>query len=91
VSRAKLNLSQRIVIVVGLGVALRFFGDWVTTLGSHSVFGWVSYAPLSNESQSTGPAGPGGLHYGWRILIWIALTVVWAAVSIIVLRSREKM
>ena len=55
--RRTLDRGQRIVIVVGLGVALYFFGGWITTRGTGAQFGWVAYAPLSSATSSPG-AGP---------------------------------
>ena len=80
----RLNRAQRIVVVIGLGVALGFFGGWVTALGSVSgAFGWTGYAPL--RVATFGPES--GLHPWVRLVIWLALTVVWAGTSIILLRS----
>ena len=76
----RLNLRQRIVGVIGLGVGLWFFGQWATSWGA---VGWVGYAPLSNTTF----VPPGGLHAWVRLLIWLALTLVWVTLSMIILRS----
>ena len=67
------------VVVVGLGAGLYFFGSWLTTRGEVG-FGWVGYAPLSDF--------PGGLHPWIRLLIWLALIVVWVGAGVVLLRSR---
>jgi heme/copper-type cytochrome/quinol oxidase subunit 1 len=77
----KLNLPQRIVIVVALGLVLGVFGEWITLRGATS-FGWVAYAPLSTSTSHRN-----GLTFGWITLVWIGLTVLWAALSVAVLRS----
>ncbi|MGC1418948.1 MAG: hypothetical protein WA786_02350 [Acidimicrobiales bacterium] len=79
----RLNSAQRVVIVIGVGAALLFFGDWVTSLGSRSFTGWTGYAPL----QSTYVPYLGGLHPWARLVIWLALIALWLAMSIALLRS----
>jgi heme/copper-type cytochrome/quinol oxidase subunit 1 len=79
------NIRQRIVVVIGSGAALYLFGSWLTTRGEVD-FGWVAYAPLSNAVSSGG--FPGGLHPWARLLIWIALILVWVGTSVVLLRSR---
>lgn len=81
---ARLNVAQRIVIVVGLGIGLAFFGHWVTNLGVHRV-GWLSYAPLSRTVYAL---PQGGLHPWARLLIWLVLTALWLGASLALLRSR---
>jgi heme/copper-type cytochrome/quinol oxidase subunit 1 len=71
-----LNRAQRIVIVVGLGVALLALGEWLTALGSNLPYGWVAYAPLS------GQFGPDGLHPWVRLIIWLVLITVWVLLSL---------
>ncbi|MGA2294172.1 MAG: hypothetical protein ABSG24_02975 [Acidimicrobiales bacterium] len=80
----RFNGAQRVVIVIAAGAALLFFGDWVTALGSRSLTGWTGYAPL----QSTYVPYLGGLHPWVRLVIWLALIALWAAMSIALLRSR---
>jgi hypothetical protein len=75
-----LNQSQRIVTIVGLGAALYVFGIWFTGLDSNLPYGWVAYAPLSNQFNVT------GLHPWVRLIIWIVLIAVWALVSVWLLR-----
>jgi len=74
----RLARGQRVVLVIALGVALGAVGSYLDAWGSSPV-GWVAYAPL-------GPATRGGLHPWVRLLLWLALTAVWAACSLVVLR-----
>jgi hypothetical protein len=76
VKNRSLNGAQRIVIVVGLGVALYALGEWLTALGSNLPYGWVAYAPVS------GQFGPDGLHPWVRLLIWLALIALWVISSV---------
>jgi heme/copper-type cytochrome/quinol oxidase subunit 1 len=67
----RLRLPQRIVIIVGLAVALWFVGRYIVA-GRSGSFGWVAYAPLSHATD--GPnfggmapwaaAGVAGTHGG---------------------------
>ena len=84
--RASLNYSQRIVIVVGVGVALYFFGTWAMTWGTRGLTGWVGYAPLSNTATSTFLGT--GLHPWVRLVIWLILAAAWVGSSLVLLRSR---
>jgi heme/copper-type cytochrome/quinol oxidase subunit 1 len=78
------NQRQRIVVVIGLGLALGVVGEWVTNWDNGS-FGWVGYAPLSRATF-----GPDtGLHSWVRFLIWLVLAVLWTAISVWLLRSSE--
>ena len=78
-----LNVAQRVVVVSGLGIGLLFFGQWVTTRGSLS--GWTGYAPLSNSFQLSGGMQP------WvRLIVWLALTLVWMVISLVLLKTRRK-
>lgn len=79
-------MHQRIVIVIGLGVGLYFFGGWVTTRGGVGS-GWVAYAPLANAVNTADLPGP-GLHPWVRLLIWLALIALWVVVGVLLLRSR---
>lgn len=78
-----LSKPQRVVVVIALGFALWAVGSYVVSLGSGG-FGWTGYAPLT--------AGGGfaplsrGLHDWLRLIIWLVLTGLWAAVSIRLLR-----
>jgi hypothetical protein len=76
---ARLNMAQRVIIVIAFGVALALFGYWVA-LHDVYAFGWVSYTPMPTRI-----AKPRGLTFGEIILVWLGLTIAWAVVSIIVL------
>jgi heme/copper-type cytochrome/quinol oxidase subunit 1 len=79
----RLNLAQRIVIVVALAAVLDLAGDWITSIGrGPAAFGWVAYAPLSSATSGGGP------NFQWRFLVWILLAVVWAVLSVIVFRPK---
>ena len=80
---SRLNARQRIVVVIGLGVGLYFFGGWATTRGSCV---WVAYAPLSNSVNTADLPGP-GLHPWVRLVIWLVLIVIWVIAAIALLRS----
>jgi hypothetical protein len=80
-----LNMAQRVVIVVALGVGLVLFGRWIVGYWQGDTFGWVAYAPLSGATNA-----PRALLHPWvRLVIWLALTVVWAAGSLAVLSTRR--
>jgi len=78
-------MQQRIVVVIGLGVGLYFFGGWVTTRGGAGA-GWVAYAPLSHAVDTAQLPGS-GLHPWVRLVIWLALIVVWVVASVAILRN----
>lgn len=71
----KLAKAQRVVVVVALGAAFLAMGSYLLTLGQHGLaFGWSGYAPLSTRP-------------GWvPLIVWLALTCLWAVVSIRLLR-----
>jgi len=75
----KLSKAQRVVIVVALGAAFLSIGSFILSLGQHGVaFGWTGYAPFTTPSVGR-PA--------WLdLIVWLALTCLWAAASIRVLR-----
>lgn len=83
-----LNVRQRVVVIVGLGAGLYFFGSWLTTRGEGGSSGWVAYAPLSGAVNASDLPGP-GLHPWVRLLIWLALTAVWVVVGVGLLRQRR--
>jgi hypothetical protein len=71
-------------VVVGLGVAVYLLGVWLTTIGSHSDTGWTGYAPTSNSNFTV---FNGGLHPWVRLLIWLALILLWVAASLVLLKE----
>jgi heme/copper-type cytochrome/quinol oxidase subunit 1 len=76
-----LSRSQRIVVVIGLGVALYFAGGYVTSLGRPT--GWFAYAPLSTATF----APPGRLSPLLQFVVWLILVVMWVAGSLLILRE----
>jgi heme/copper-type cytochrome/quinol oxidase subunit 1 len=82
----KFDRPQRVVVVVGMGLALYVFGLWAIALGAHLPTGWTGYAPLqSNQAVSF---LEGGLHPWVRLVIWLVLIAVWVGLSCEVLRDR---
>jgi heme/copper-type cytochrome/quinol oxidase subunit 1 len=79
----RLNIGQRVVVVVTLGLALGILADYLTGLGGVGVgvrTGWYAYAPL------TGQISPGLGEPGWlRLVIWLAAIALWALTSLRVL------
>jgi cytochrome bd-type quinol oxidase subunit 1 len=82
----RLNRGQRVVVIVALAVALYFAGSYVETLGRS---GWVAYAPLRDQATYAPlSAFPNvGLHPWVRLVVWLGLTIIWAACSLALLRS----
>jgi heme/copper-type cytochrome/quinol oxidase subunit 1 len=76
----RLNMAQRVVVVVTFGLALGTVGNYLTGLGGR-VTGWYAYAPLSGQRQAPGIGEPGWL----RLLIWLAALSLWALTSLRVL------
>jgi heme/copper-type cytochrome/quinol oxidase subunit 1 len=81
---ARLNLGQRIVLVVALGALTYLLGIWISYQGKQ--FGWVAYAPLSSSTSGR----LGGLTFGWTVLIWAGLTLVWVLLSLLVLGAKAR-
>jgi heme/copper-type cytochrome/quinol oxidase subunit 1 len=76
--RTRLDRPQRVVLVVGLGLASYVLGSWLTNL--HSGFtGWTAYAPLQNNSFQL---SNGEMHPWVRVVIWILFIVFWTLVSL---------
>lgn len=77
----RLNMAQRVVVVVALGLAMGIVASYLTSLGTRT--GWYAYAPLSGQSfQPQGAGAPAWL----RLIIWLAATCVWALASLAILR-----
>ena len=77
--------GQRIVLVVGLGLALAVLGRHLVSLGGTRNFGWFAYAPLNTSLDSV--AHPSGLRPWARLLIWLGLIAVWTLASFGIMRS----
>jgi hypothetical protein len=67
---AQLNFPQSIILIIGFGLVLFAFGQWVTHIGSNRLAG-LRVLLLR--------AGAGGLDPWARFLIWLFLIVVWSA------------
>jgi heme/copper-type cytochrome/quinol oxidase subunit 1 len=77
----RLNMGQRVVVVVALGLMLGIVASYLTGLDVRT--GWYAYAPLS------GQLGPGLGEPGWlRLVIWLAAISLWALTSLRVLTGR---
>lgn len=74
-----LDFAQRIVLVVGMGLALCVFGLWITHIGSHSPAGYRPMLLLR--------AGAGSLPRWARFLLWLVLIVAWSVASLWVLHQ----
>jgi hypothetical protein len=77
----RLSKSQRVVVVIALGLALGVIGTYVVSLGSGIRFGWYGYSSLTTTLQEAS-----GLPAWLRLIIWLALIGAWALASIRVLR-----
>jgi hypothetical protein len=80
--RRQLNGAQRVVVVVALGLALFFLGDWVTTLGTHLPYGSAEFMNINT------PDIVGGFHPWVRFTIWMLLLAIWLGVSLALLVNR---
>ena len=77
-----LNRSQRVVIVVGLGIALYLFGLWLSEPNFPGVTGWVGYAPLQSSFARSVASGANDL------VMWLVLTTLWVVAASYLLRTR---
>jgi hypothetical protein len=82
----RLNLGQRIVLVIALGVFVYILGFWLSVVNKHLLTGWVAYSPLTNPTTGE----PGGLTVGQSVLVWTGLAIVWLILSLVVLRTPQK-
>ena len=77
----RLNLAQRVVVIVALGLSLAFVAGYLTSLGTRA--GWYAYSPLTGRAISQ----PGNGEPGWlRVIIWVAAISLWTVASAAVLR-----
>jgi hypothetical protein len=77
----ELSKAQRVVVVVGLGLALGAVGSYLVSLGSGLPRGWTGYAPLQVQLVPVTGMAP------WlRLIIWLVLIASWALASIRLLR-----
>jgi heme/copper-type cytochrome/quinol oxidase subunit 1 len=75
----RLNMAQRVVVVITLGLTLGIVASYLTGLGVRT--GWYAYAPLSGQLQAPGIGEPGWL----RLIIWLAAVSLWSLTSLRVL------
>ena len=79
-------MAQRIILVIGLGLAFAVLGRYLVSLGRSGSFGWYAYAPLNSSTSSS--------HFGlrpWiRLVIWVGLIAVWTGSSFFLLRRTPK-
>jgi hypothetical protein len=81
----RLSRSQRIVVVVAIGLGLWVVGSYLVNLGSGFHVGWTGNA---QHVFSTAPlARSTGLPPLARVIIWLVLICVWALAAIKVLRQ----
>jgi hypothetical protein len=92
----RLSQPQKIVTIVALGAALLAAGSYLISLAGNSTaaFGWYAYAPLSANSPGSGlvTGAPASFwQHGWvHLIIWLALTLIWALAAIWVLRPARQ-
>ena len=78
----RLNLAQRIVVIIALGLALAIVAGYLTSLATET--GWYAYSPLARPAISlSGMGEPGWL----RMIIWLAAISLWATASAMLLRQ----
>jgi hypothetical protein len=77
-----LNRAQRIVVVVAIGIALAAVGLSLARIGSPR-FSEHAHSYLIAPFRAPRPRLAGWL----RLIIWLALTGIWAWVSVLLLRS----
>ena len=76
---SRLNGAQRVVVSVGWGVALLRLGVTTETWRNRAIEGWFAYAPIGGSF----PGSPFLVrHPGLRLLMWLALVGLWAAISV---------
>jgi len=81
---SRLGLGQRVILVIGLCVALTLVGEYAASEGT--LTGWVGYAPLSSSPILV----PGGQPPWLRLVIWLVLVAVWVAGSLPLMRSQPR-
>jgi hypothetical protein len=80
----RLNSPQRTILVIGMGIGLYLFGQWLIGAWQGDSFGWVAYAPLSHTTP------PVIILHPWvRLAIWLALTGIWVISSLGILSTRN--
>ncbi len=73
----RLNLAQRIVVVVALAAMLRVVAGYIVAESiEHPEGGWFAYVPLTSELPSPGPRP------FLAALVWLVCTAVWGGLSV---------
>ncbi|HVA08749.1 MAG TPA: hypothetical protein VNG12_18600 [Acidimicrobiales bacterium] len=90
-------MAQRVVVVVALGLALLAAGIYISFLGlPGGAAGGFENAIVPSPSQGFSPpmlltqAGP-DLSPWQQLLVWLGLILVWAALSVVVLRPPRRL
>jgi hypothetical protein len=79
----RLSKSQRVVVVIALGLALGTLGSYLDSLGGGYASGWSALAPV-NTAAFYAPSS--GLRPWLLLIVWLVLIGVWALGSVRVLR-----
>ena len=77
----RLNMAQRIVIVVAIGIALTAIGIYLANRGGTRYGHYISTVPIG-----VGPGTPRWL----RLIIWLALDGIWAVASVVLFRPPRR-
>ena len=96
VSLSRLGIAQRVVVVVALGLALLAVGIYISFLGlPGGAAGGFENATFLSPSQGFSPpmlltqAGP-DLSPWEQLLVWLGIILVWATLSVVVLRPLRR-
>ena len=82
----RLNLAQRIVVIIAVGAAFIVVGDAITT--PQDPTGWTGYAPL--ESGGVFCCGSFGRSVWHDAALWLVLIVLWSVLSLFLLRGSRR-
>lgn len=84
----RLNLGQRIVLIVALGALLEVCGSWFTSSGPIISRDLISpfYSADTGAFATSGFSSNSHTHF----LVWFALIAVWTAASMFLLRGRTE-
>lgn len=73
-----LNTAQRVVLVIAWGLVLNLLAMYTISLGRFDA-GWIAYAGNSIYVP--------GLRPGLRLVVGVGFLLIWAAGSLVILRS----
>lgn len=80
----RLGFAQRVVLSIGLGMALVVLAAYVTSLGSPSAnFGWFGYAPLTGNAFV--PEGT-SLSAWEQLLVWLGVVALWTIAALVIFK-----